>query len=117
MAAGAIVQGAGILLADQSRFASPGYSVIRQVPGGMDAWAVALLIAGVVALVGSLTLHFRVKGAGMFLIAIWCFAFGVGAFAAIVANPNAGPTGPVVYFICGYCAAGLVLIDERRRAV
>jgi hypothetical protein len=113
---GALAQGAAILLADPSRFASPGYSVIRQVPGGMDTWAVALLIGGLVALVGSLTLNFRVKGAGLFLVAIWFFAFGAGAFAAIVANPNAGPTGPVPYFICGYCAAGLVLIDERRRA-
>ena len=102
MVAFAVVQGAAILVADAARFTSPGYSVVRQAPGGMDMWGVVLVVAGVVTLVGSLTGHFRVKGLGLFLIAFWCFVFGVGVFAALLTTPNVGATGPAVYYVVGY---------------
>lgn len=103
----ALWQGVKVLITEDARFGTAGYAVVREAPGGMDTWGALLVLAGVLTLIGSLALLFWVKAAGLFLIALWCFAFGAGVMGA--------PTGSPMYFVGGYCAAGLILVDERRR--
>lgn len=107
MACMALWQGVKILLTEDARFGSQGYAVVRQIPGGMNTWGIFLIIAGLVTIAGSITANIWVKAAGLFAISLWCFAFGAGVLEA--------PTGSPGYFVLGYCAAGLVLVDESRR--
>lgn len=110
---GALVLGVAITVSDDDRFQSAGYATIRSVPGAMDIWGDALMVAGLLVLVGSGLRRYWLKVAGIVGFWAWCFAFGLGAIDATVRIPTAGPTGGPVYLMLGWLALCLALYDER----
>lgn len=107
-----IWQGIQILTSTPDRFSSPSYSTVRDAPAAMGSWGVAALLFGLLILAGSLTRRFWVKGTGLLCLSVWCAAFGSGALNAFITYPNAGPTGPPVYYAYAAAVAVLMLVDE-----
>jgi hypothetical protein len=111
----AIVQGAGIIWGGRDRWSSPSYAVALHMPYAPTSWGVALILAGLLTLVGSLARRWRVKAAGLVAIAIWSWFFGRATFAAALQSPLAGTTGPIVYWKDALVVGILIMVDERRR--
>lgn len=109
-----ILQGALILIADDRRWGSAGYTVIMSVPGAQDIWGWFALLAGALILAGSSTRRFWPKTVGVLLLSLWAGAFGAGALGAIASVPTAGITGPATYFAVALAASVLMFVDERR---
>lgn len=110
----ALVQGVVITWAGDNRFASPGYMTVRDVPGGMDAWGVALFAAGILVTVGVLARSWWAKTVGLYAVFGWAFFLGLGFLHATILDEDAGPTGPATYLAFAFITLCLVPYDSRR---
>lgn len=111
----AIVQGIGIIQGGAARWVGDAYAVARQVPGAPLTWGVAMILFGVLTLVGSASRRWWLKTIGLGGIVAWSIFFGFSALAAALHNGSVGTTGPPVYFKDAIVVAVLILVDERRR--
>jgi hypothetical protein len=112
----ALWQGSGIVLGGLKRWSSPGYTLLREVPGAPASWGWALIIFGLLLGSASLLAMWRLKCVALASISIWSLGFSVGAQFATNTVPTAGTTGGPVYLLVCILAATLIPYDEARKS-
>lgn len=110
----AVLGGAFITLATDDHFTSPGYALVRGVPGGMDTWGDVLAAFGIVLAVGLIRRQWVVKTVGLVGVSLWALVFGVTAILTYAQVPNAGPTAPPIYLGFGLLVMCLVSYEDAR---
>lgn len=99
----AIIVGVFVLLSDERRFSAPQYATTLQLPGFPEFWGAALIAAGGMALIGSLTRRCRWVEVGSFVCAVWELFFAGSVLHALIASPEASPTAFLVHGLLGIC--------------
>ena len=79
------------------RLLGPTFSVVATVPGAPATWGLPLAALGLLTLLGDLAHSPHTARAGLYLIAAWCAALGVGFVRAVQNDPHAAVTGPFTY--------------------
>lgn len=81
----AVLNGSLICLGGASRWGSPAYNVVEQVPGAPETWGVVIILAGLCTLVGSYTKKYWLKNIGLMGTATYCLFFSIGfSYAAFL---------------------------------
>jgi len=93
----AIVNGVHIILSGASRFSAISYETAMRVPGAPTSWGVILVIAGVIALFGTLTFRPSVACVGLWIGGVWSMFFAVTFIASFFKHPGGNPTGMWAY--------------------
>lgn len=100
-AAFAILVGLGTIVGGATRWRAAAYRTALQVPGAPESWGAALLIAGVLLLVGTIFATRSLIVTGALSCALWCLFFGVSIAIETWSNPAVGFTGPLVWMTFG----------------
>jgi hypothetical protein len=119
-----IWQGAWTALGGDQRWGGPTYAVLRQLPHPTLTWGVALIICGVLTLIGSGLQMMRkgkrrafvgllLKGAGLVGIAVWCICLAWGGLTAARTYPTAPATAGPTYTAIAVAVIILIFVDER----
>jgi len=93
----AVCNGAHIIISGRTRFTGPSYETAMLVPGAPASWGVVLIIAGLLALFGSLTLRPRIACVGLWIGGLWSMFFTITFFASYLSHRAGNPTGMWVY--------------------
>lgn len=109
----AIIQGAGILIGGPTRWSSPSFVVLRQVPHYTLVWGLTATVLGTGILAGSILRNYKVKGLSLFLLSVWSLGFSAGSLAAITALPTSATTGGPTYLFVALVCVILIFVDER----
>lgn len=111
----AVAQGTGVCFGGIGRWASPAYEVVKRMPLSPYGWGAALVLFGVMILIGSVAGKWWTKAVGLFGLSVWSFVFAAGTFTATL-TAHAGTTGGPVYLLVSVVAAILITIKERPHA-
>lgn len=119
IAAYAVVVGVAILIGGPQRFAGLSYRVAIQTPGAPSSWGVAIILAGVLMLAGSLFAMPRIIALGALLGAIWAalfaWAFSVAAIRYDEANTTAQWAYLTLFVLCGLISGVHIAMHPLRR--
>lgn len=98
LASYAILQGTVVLAYGPDRWqTSPALQTALQVPGQTATWGVALAVAGLVGLYGSLRKKMHLTAAGHFAAGLWSMFFAISMARYLLPGTAAPTTGFFVY--------------------
>lgn len=98
LASYAILQGATVSLYGPDRWAtSPALQVALTLPGKTTTWGTVLLLAGSLALYGSITRRMRLTFTGHGLAGLWSMFFAVSMARSLLPGAAGPTTGVFVY--------------------
>lgn len=93
----AFILGVVFTLGGPERLMGPTFSAVAQVPGAPATWGVPLAALGLLTLLADLVRSRRPAVLGLYAIAVWSMAIGVGFVQAVLNDPHAAVTGPFTY--------------------
>jgi len=94
----AIAIGLAIIVGGPTRFGGVSYLVALKLPGAPMSWGVAILLAGAVAMTGTVLGRPPLVGIGLIAAALWSLLFGSAFAIATWQYPEASSTAMWVYF-------------------
>lgn len=115
MATYAIGVGLAILIGGERRFAGLSYEAALATPGAPASWGVTILLAGLLAWLGTLLGQPRVVLAGTFLGALWALLFASAFMIAAFRYDEANTTGMWVYGMVAVAFASLAGVHYSMR--
>lgn len=107
--------GVAIVVVDDIRFYAPSFASMLSVPGAPASWGVALFVAAVATLLGSLTGRRRMTKVGLIGITSWCFFFGISFGITFFQDDRAAVTGVFAYVWLAAIHGCLSALYEPRR--